>query len=83
MLLGFGSLLLKFGCDDLEAETIHKVIVSNIGNVLIHATKFLLMLWSVSVTSLEILLFFFACHPGPHTNLICLRNIKLNWNGLN
>ena len=24
----FGSLLLKFGCDDLEAETIHKVIVS-------------------------------------------------------
>ena len=25
----FGSLLLKFGCDDLEAETIHKVIISN------------------------------------------------------
>ena len=24
----FGSLLLKFGCDDLEAETIHEVIVS-------------------------------------------------------
>ena len=23
----FGSLLLKFGCDDLEAETIHEVIV--------------------------------------------------------
>ena len=26
--------------------------------------------------------FFFACHPGPNTNLICPRNIKLNWNGL-
>ena len=25
----FGSLLLKFRCDDLEAETIHKVIISN------------------------------------------------------
>ena len=25
----FGSLLFKFGCDDLEAETIHEVIVSN------------------------------------------------------
>ena len=25
----FGSLLLKFGCDDLEAETIHEVIASN------------------------------------------------------
>ena len=25
----FGSLLLKFGCDDLEAETIHEVIISN------------------------------------------------------
>ena len=25
----FGSLLLKFGCDDLEAETINEVIVSN------------------------------------------------------
>ena len=26
--------------------------------------------------------FFFACHPGPNTNLICPRNMKLNWNGL-
>ena len=25
----FGSLLLKFGCDDLEEETIHEVIISN------------------------------------------------------
>ena len=25
----FGFLLLKFGCDDLEAETIHEVIISN------------------------------------------------------
>ena len=25
----FGSLLLKFGCDDLEAETIHEAIISN------------------------------------------------------
>ena len=53
-------------------------------NLLIRATKFLLMLRSVSVTSLEIKwhsFFFFACHPGPNTNLICPRNIKLNWNG--
>ena len=27
-------------------------------------------------------IFFLACSPGPNRNLICPRNIKLNWNGL-
>ena len=39
--------------------------------------------WNIwKLNDIHFLFFFLACPPGPNRNLICPRNIKLNWNGL-